>query len=79
MNHTLANLDTKNDFNPFGLRHPDATMQGTLPGISREESLKWIREVEDEFKKGRAAGTGEGVGAAKMGEKAETRREGAKA
>ena len=53
VNHTLANLDTKNDFNPFGLRHPDAIMQGTLPGISREESLRWIKEVEDEFKAGR--------------------------
>ncbi|KAL8278283.1 hypothetical protein RQP46_009315 [Phenoliferia psychrophenolica] len=71
VNHTLANLDTKNDFNPFGLRHPDATMQGTLPGISREESLRWIKEVEDEFKKGRGAVT-EGVGAEEMGREAET-------
>ncbi|KAK4698676.1 ubiquinol oxidase, partial [Phenoliferia sp. Uapishka_3] len=53
VNHTLANLDTKNDFNPFGLRHPDSTMQGTLPGITRDESLKWIQDVEDEFRRGR--------------------------
>ncbi|KAK4695069.1 ubiquinol oxidase, partial [Phenoliferia sp. Uapishka_3] len=52
VNHTLANLDTKHDFNPFGLRHPDSQMQGTLPGISRDESLKWIKEVEDEFRRG---------------------------
>ncbi len=28
MNHTLANLDQKRDFNPFALREPDAVIVG---------------------------------------------------
>lgn len=30
-------------------------MQGTLPGISREESLKWLKSVEEEFRHGPGA------------------------
>ena len=37
---------------PFGLRHADAKMQGTLPGLSRDDSLRWIKSVEDEFNRG---------------------------
>jgi len=51
VNHTLANLNQRTDFNPFGLKHADATMQGTLPGITREESLEWSRKVEEDMRK----------------------------
>ncbi|KAM0747595.1 AOX-domain-containing protein [Meredithblackwellia eburnea MCA 4105] len=84
VNHTLANLDSKTDFNPFGLRHADAVQQGTLPGISRDESLAWMKKVEEELNiptviedeketgapEGEANdGTGVGVGVgAKLGE-----------
>ncbi|KAI5478296.1 alternative oxidase [Pseudohyphozyma bogoriensis] len=50
VNHSLANLDPKKDFNPFGMKHATPEMQGTLPGVSREEGLEWAKKVEDEFK-----------------------------
>ncbi|KAM0747600.1 alternative oxidase [Meredithblackwellia eburnea MCA 4105] len=78
VNHTLANLDTKNDFNPFGLRHADAIQQGTLPGISREESIEWIKKVEQEFKLGSEASV-EIINEKKVEEEVRKRGEGEKA
>ncbi|SCV72311.1 BQ2448_3848 [Microbotryum intermedium] len=49
-NHTLANLDYSNDHNPLGFRHASAKMQGEVPGLSREESLRWSERVEKEMR-----------------------------
>ncbi|KAM0790117.1 hypothetical protein ACM66B_005443 [Microbotryomycetes sp. NB124-2] len=49
VNHTLANL-RKDDVNPFAIKHPDAVLQGTVPGLDREESLKWAKEAEQEIR-----------------------------
>lgn len=31
VNHSLANLDQKRDFNPFALGEPSAAIRGTVP------------------------------------------------
>jgi hypothetical protein len=32
VNHTLANLDVKNDVNPFAIREPNMFVKGVKPG-----------------------------------------------
>ncbi|SGZ09186.1 BQ5605_C030g10851 [Microbotryum silenes-dioicae] len=49
-NHTLANLDYTSDHNPLGFRHASAKMQGEVPGLSREESIRWSESVEKEMR-----------------------------
>lgn len=53
INHlsTLANL-SKDDLNPYAFKHPTAQMQGELPGVSREEGLKWAEKVKEEVLQG---------------------------
>jgi len=44
VNHTLANLDVKNDVNPFAIREPNMFVKGVRPGFTREESEKYVHE-----------------------------------
>lgn len=51
VNHTLASLKP-DDVNPFGFKHASPEMAGTLPGLSRDESLAWSKKVEEEVREG---------------------------
>lgn len=51
LNHTLANLENDQDFNPFGLKHADAKLTGTVPGFTREQSLEWTKKVQSDFER----------------------------
>ncbi|KAF8516817.1 AOX, alternative oxidase mitochondrial precursor [Hysterangium stoloniferum] len=44
VNHTLANLDVKNDVNPFAIREPNMFVKGVNTGFTREESEKYVHE-----------------------------------
>ncbi|TDL23185.1 AOX, alternative oxidase mitochondrial precursor [Rickenella mellea] len=44
VNHSLANLDTKTDINPFAIREPNMHVKGVKPGFEREESEKYVQE-----------------------------------
>ncbi|GAA5822847.1 hypothetical protein JCM3770_003197 [Rhodotorula araucariae] len=55
VNHTLANLN-KDDPNPVSFKHATAEMQGTKPGFTRDESLEWAKQVEDEMTSAKKAG-----------------------
>lgn len=48
VNHSFAELN-KDDANPVSFKHASPTLQGTKPGFSREESLEWARQVEQEM------------------------------
>lgn len=53
VNHTLANLNP-DDPNPVAMKHASPIQQGQLPGLSREESLEWVKQVEREMRGGEA-------------------------
>ncbi|BGP41795.1 inducible alternative oxidase 2 [Rhodotorula kratochvilovae] len=55
VNHTLANLN-KDDPNPVSFKHATADVQGTKPGFTRDESLEWAKQVEDEMTSAKKAG-----------------------
>jgi len=44
VNHSLANLNMKEDVNPFALREPNMLVKGVKPGFTREESESYMRE-----------------------------------
>ncbi|KAK6910126.1 hypothetical protein I203_104157 [Kwoniella mangroviensis CBS 8507] len=46
VNHSLANLDQKKDFNPFALVEADAATRGGKWGFTREESAEFAREQQ---------------------------------
>ncbi|WVW83874.1 hypothetical protein I302_105896 [Kwoniella bestiolae CBS 10118] len=46
VNHSLANLDQKKDFNPFALVEADAKLRGETWGFTREESAEFAREQQ---------------------------------
>lgn len=46
VNHSLANLDSKKDANPFALREPDMTTKGTKLGFERTEAEEYMRESQ---------------------------------
>ena len=48
VNHTLGNLEP-DDLNPTSFKHASATVQGTQAGFSREESIAWAKQVEEEM------------------------------
>lgn len=58
VNQTLSELKS-DDFNPFAVKHASTTVQGTVPGFTREQSLAWTKQVEDEFKAAKAAAAAE--------------------
>jgi hypothetical protein len=47
VNHSLANLDYKNDVNPFAFREPDMHLRGTKLGFEREEAERYVQETKD--------------------------------
>lgn len=49
VNHSLANLDQKHDFNPFALAEASPEVRGTLPGFTREESAHFAQKSHDEL------------------------------
>ncbi|GAA5998393.1 hypothetical protein JCM5350_008361 [Sporobolomyces pararoseus] len=51
VNHTLANLNP-DDPNPVAMKHASPIQQGQLPGLTREESLEWVKQVEREMRGG---------------------------
>lgn len=51
VNHSLANLDVKQDINPFALREPDMHIKGVKPGFTREESEEYVRESHEILEK----------------------------
>lgn len=46
VNHSLANLDQKHDFNPFALAEASPELRGTKPGFTREESAEFARQTQ---------------------------------
>jgi hypothetical protein len=46
VNHSLADLDHKHDFNPFALGEASAELRGTKAGFTREESAKFAKESQ---------------------------------
>jgi ubiquinol oxidase len=44
VNHSLANLNTKTDVNPFALREPNMFVKGTQIEFDRAESEKYMAE-----------------------------------
>lgn len=46
VNHSLANLDQKRDFNPFALAEADAETRGTIYGFTREQSADFAKESQ---------------------------------
>ncbi|KAK4686228.1 hypothetical protein P7C73_g3904, partial [Tremellales sp. Uapishka_1] len=51
VNHTLADLDQKTDFNPFALGEAPAEIKWTKPGFSREESAVFARNAQQALMK----------------------------
>ncbi|KAL0960657.1 hypothetical protein HGRIS_005685 [Hohenbuehelia grisea] len=47
VNHSLANLNTKTDVNPFAFREPDMHVKGKKIGFEREEAAKYVEESHD--------------------------------
>lgn len=46
VNHSLANLDQKHDFNPFALAEASPEVRGSMPGFTREESAEFARQTQ---------------------------------
>ncbi|CAK9786314.1 unnamed protein product [Cutaneotrichosporon oleaginosum] len=46
VNHSLANLDQKYDFNPFALAEASPEIRGSVPGFTREESAEFARQTQ---------------------------------
>ncbi|KAF8685514.1 alternative oxidase [Rhizoctonia solani] len=44
VNHSLANLEYKEDLNPFAIREPDMNIKGARPGFTRKESAAFVEE-----------------------------------
>ncbi|KAG9042003.1 hypothetical protein FS837_011456 [Tulasnella sp. UAMH 9824] len=47
VNHSLANLNQKEDVNPFALREPDMVTKGSKPGLERSEAADFIKETRE--------------------------------
>ncbi|KZP33528.1 alternative oxidase [Athelia psychrophila] len=45
VNHSFANLDAKNDINPFALREPDMHVKGRKLGFERSEAEEYVQET----------------------------------
>ncbi|WVO17012.1 alternative oxidase, mitochondrial [Cryptococcus depauperatus] len=49
VNHSLANLDQKKDFNPFALSEASAEERGFKWGFTRDESAKFVQEQQQKL------------------------------
>ncbi|CAK5267167.1 unnamed protein product [Mycena citricolor] len=47
VNHSLANLNTRTDINPFALREPDMFVKGTKIAFERDEAEDFVRESRE--------------------------------
>ncbi|KIO29229.1 hypothetical protein M407DRAFT_171617 [Tulasnella calospora MUT 4182] len=47
VNHSLANLNQKEDVNPFALREPDMAIKGTKIALERTEAADFIKETRE--------------------------------
>lgn len=54
VNHSLANLDHKKDFNPFAIGEPSAETRGKSWGFTREESKEFARKSQEKLMSGDA-------------------------
>lgn len=54
VNHSLANLNTETDVNPFALREPDMLVKGRKLGFTREEAEKYVLESHQMLEHGKA-------------------------
>ncbi|KAG2039605.1 AOX, alternative oxidase mitochondrial precursor [Suillus americanus] len=54
VNHSLANLNTETDVNPFALREPDMLVKGRKLGFTREEAEKYVVESHQMLEHGKA-------------------------
>ena len=50
VNHSLADLDQKLDFNPFALGEASAELRGSKYGFTREESAEFARTAKDRLR-----------------------------
>ncbi|CAD6580740.1 MAG: Alternative oxidase, mitochondrial precursor, partial [Tremellales sp. Tagirdzhanova-0007] len=51
VNHSLANLDQKRDFNPFALGEASADIRGTKYGFTRQESAEFATKSQQKLMK----------------------------
>ncbi|KAF9527559.1 AOX, alternative oxidase mitochondrial precursor [Crepidotus variabilis] len=51
VNHSLANLNTFTDVNPFALREPDMHLKGGKVELTRDEADKYVTESDELFEK----------------------------
>lgn len=56
VNHSLANLDQKRDFNPFALGEPSAAIRATVPEYTREQSADFARKSQEALMRGERQG-----------------------
>lgn len=49
VNHSLANLDQKRDFNPFAIGEPGAETRGKSWGFTREESKEFAKQSQEQL------------------------------
>jgi len=54
VNHSLANLDTNTDVNPFALREPDMHIKGKKLGFERDEAEKYVQESHEILQQSKA-------------------------
>jgi len=55
VNHSLANLNTHTDVNPFALREPDMHVKGKKLGFERAEAEKYVQESHEIMQQTKAA------------------------
>lgn len=49
VNHSLANLEKNDIFNPFALREPDAKIIGSKIALTSEEAQQWYHTAQKEM------------------------------
>ncbi|KAI0086532.1 AOX, alternative oxidase mitochondrial precursor [Irpex rosettiformis] len=54
VNHSLANLNSKTDVNPFAIREPDMHVKGAKLGFERDEAEKYVEQSREIMEKAAA-------------------------
>ena len=52
VNHSLADLDHKHDFNPFAIGEPGAEVRGKSWGFTREQSKEFAKQSQEKLMRG---------------------------
>ncbi|KAG8862409.1 hypothetical protein FRB96_001479 [Tulasnella sp. 330] len=55
VNHSLANLNQREDVNPFALREPNMTLKGTSVGLERPEAAEFVKSTQHILSEGRTS------------------------